>query len=577
MQHQAEKRFFYLLIGLCSLLIAACGPSTGPSASPGGEQTTTKEERPAGERLGLEEASQRGGKFTMPGTGTFGNPNDPHLVITATGRTYAIPATNGIVKRDLYDSNNTIIADLAEKWEASKDGLSYTFKLRQGIKFHNVPPVNGRELTAEDAKYSLLRIIADPSTVPEKNRPRFQRKTDFGSIKSIETPDKYTLVVNIKESFAPFMDSMAHAGTVVLPKEFVDKFEGGFITEGMIGTGPYITTEYKNQQIASYKRNPDYWKKDSKGNQLPYLDELHFIYFADIQAQVASFRARQLDATASSLDINNGMIDAIKKADPNVKVLFTPKVNLYNFRFNTKFKPFQDARVRRAIHLAIDRYQFLELLGEGRGVLSGPITPIYKDLANTTDWLLAQPGYRKDKKEDIQEARRLMKEAGYGDGLTMNAMFTTGTLAADWASLLADQLKAIGITITPEQVDYAGVWVPRSVNGEFELSYMQHVYNLDADSVITPHVGTGGGRNYGKFSDPKLDDLLGKQRVAVTVEERRKWAQEAEKYILEVAPMTFIYAPSLVMLVQPWAHNVADGPVSGQELDSVERAWVEKR
>src|SRR5713101_2731133 len=104
----------------------------------------------------------------------------------------------------------------------------------------------------------------------------------------METPDKYTLVVNLAKSYAPFLDAVAAPGTLMLPKELVEKFPEKIITEGMIGTGPFIPDEYKNQQIASYKKNPDYWKKDAQGGQLPYLDELNGLYFADAQTSLAS-------------------------------------------------------------------------------------------------------------------------------------------------------------------------------------------------------------------------------------------------------------------------------------------------
>lgn len=565
---------------ICAMLIlmalsAACAPAAQPAVPEGAK---SKQEGATGKAV-LEEPGQRGGKMNMGGALTlFGNPNDPHLVITASGRVSAMPVANTLLKRDIYDPGNAIVPDLAEKWEVSKDGLSYTFKLRQGVKFQNVPPVNGRDLTSEDARFNLLRIVADPSIVPEKARPRFQRKTDFGSIKSIEAPDKYTVVVNLAEPYAPFLDAISHPGTVILPKDFVQKFEGGLILEGMIGTGPYIQTEYKNQVIVSYKRNPDYWRKDSKGNQLPYLDEVSYVAFSDLQAELASFRSRQLDTTASNTAVTKGMMDSIKQGDPNVKVLVSPRANFVQYRFNMKFKPFQDVRVRRAIHLALDRQQFVDLMTEGTGVIVGPVTtPIYKDVANSVDWLLSQPGYRKDKKQDIEEAKRLLKEAGYAEGLTVNVLYTSSSTAGDHAAVLVDQLKAINVTAKPELVDYAGQWIPRSVNGEFELSFMGHTVNTDVDSMLSPHLHTEGGRNYGKFSDPKLDQLIEKQRSTVNPEERRKWAQETEKYIFETIPIAYLYGASQVKFVQPWAHNIADSPIPGGEYGSVEMAWVDKR
>ncbi len=571
-KNEALKDSIWILAMLAVLLaMTACGPAaqTGEPSSGAGGQAPAKQD--AG---GLEVAKERGGKLVMHDGGSFGNPNDPHLVATASGRTYAVPVANGILTRDIWDPKAPIVPDLAKSWEVSKNGKSYTFKLREGIKFHNVPPVNGREFTSEDAKYTLLRLTADPSVIVEKWKPRFQRRAEFPKFKSLETPDKYTLVVSLDEPYAPFIDNVAHPGSLVLPKEFIDSFPEKVITEGMIGTGPFMPKEYRPQQIASFKRNPDYWKKDAQGGQLPYLDELTHLYFADAQTALASFRAGQLDVASPT---TKSMMDNVTRDMPAAKTLITPKASLANFRLNTKFKPFEDVRVRRAIHLVVDRYQFVDLITEGIGVISGPVTtPVYPEVANTMDWLLSQPGYRKDKTQDIAEAKRLMKEAGYEAGFELGGLFNTGGQSGDLAALLGDQTKVLNITLKAEQVDYAGAWVPRSTNGEFELSYMTHTVATDVDSVLAVHIMTGGSRNYGKFGNAAIDDLIRKGQLATAVEERRKYAQEAEKLIFEQAPMIFLYTNTTLVIAQPWVHNVADGPVIGHNVGMSHNVWVEK-
>ncbi len=559
--------FIAILLGT-----AACGPSEQTPEPSGGPQGGKQAESRA--KTTIEIAKERGGKLVAHDGQAFGNPNDPHLYATGTGRNFSVPVTEGILTRDTYDPANPIVTALAEGWEASKDGKSYTFKLRQGIKFQNVAPVNGRELVSEDVKYSFLRLTADPSVIVEKWKPRFQRAAEFPKFKSVETPDKYTLVVNLEEPYAPFLDAIAHPGTLILPREFIEKFPEKIVLEGMIGTGPFIPVEYRSQQIATYKRNPDYWKKDAQGGQLPYLDEYNALYFADAQTAVASFRSGQLDIAHPS---GKTMMDTVKKDMPQTQTFITPKASITTFRFNTKFKPFEDVRVRRALSLVVDRQQFVDLVNQGVGVVSGPVTnPIFPDLANTMDWLLSQPGYRHPKDQDIAEAKRLMKEAGYEKGFELQGLFTTGGTSGDLAALLADHFKVLDVTLRPDQVDYAGQWVPRSTNGEFELSYMGHTVGTDVDSVLAVHTMSSGSRNYGKFSSPALDDLVRKEQLATTTEERRKYAQEAEKLILEQAPIIFVYTNSTLLIAQPWVHNVADGIVVGSYTNMVPNVWVEK-
>ncbi len=569
--HSSRIIYWFVVMFLIAAMGLACTPAsqtTQPLADALKERGVKGEDA----RYQLEPAKQTGGKLVMTSV-SFGNPNDPHLVITATGRTYSVPITNGLLKGDIYDKTYPFIGDLAKSWEISKDGLTYTFKLHEGVKFHNVAPVNGREFTSEDAKYSLLRITGDPSVIVEKWKPRFQRRLDFGEIKSIETSGKYTLIVTLKEPYAPFLDALGHPGTQMLAKEFVETFPEKIILEGMIGTGPFLPVEYKNQQIATYKKNPEYWKKDSEGKQLPYLDELASLYFADDTARLAAFRARNLDMASAGA---KNQLETVTRDMPDTRVFITPSSSLNNFRFNMKFKPFQDIRVRKAIHLAVDRHQLLELVEEGVGVPAGPVTPTYASLANTMDWLLSQPGFRKDKQQDLEEAKRLLNEAGYGDGLTMNVLVSQSARNADLMSLVGEQLKPLKITIKPEYVDYAGQWVPKSTQGEFELSHMSHALATDADAVLSPHFFTDAPRNYGKFSDEVLDDLIKKQKTALTLEDRRKYAQEAEKRLLELVPMVFMYNPSTILLAQPWVHNAGEGGFSGTAMYTVEKAWVEK-
>ncbi|MSQ14347.1 MAG: ABC transporter substrate-binding protein [Dehalococcoidia bacterium] len=577
--YQGIRRNTKVVLGLvlgASLMLAACGPAA-QQQQPGADTPIEKKLEGGTQVKTAEVAKQRGGKLVMVGTGQFGNPNDPHLPATATGRVYSVPTGNGLLKRDMYN-NYSIAADLAKSWDVSADGKNYTFKLNEGVKFHNVAPVNGREFTSEDAKYTLLRVTANPTLILEKWKPRFQRALEFGEIESIDTPDKYTMIVHLKNAYAPFMDAVANPGTLVLPREFVEKFPEKIVIEGSIGTGPYMPVEYRNQQIASYKKNPDYWKKDSAGGQLPYLDELESLYFADIQTEMAAFRSRQIDVSSSGSLIGKGTVQAIQKDDAKVQVFRTPVASITNFRFNTKFKAFQDVRVRRAFHLAIDRHQFVDLVTEGLGVVSGPVTsPVYQDVANTMDWLLQQPGYRKDKKEDLAEAKRLMKDAGYEIGFETGFMLSSSTQSGDWAALLADQLKPLNVALKTDIVDYAGQWLPRATAGEFELAWMSHTVGTDVDSVIASHLLGGAPRNYGKFTSSKLDDLVKKEQLATSKEERKKWAQEAEKVIFEEAPMLFLYTNTNTMLAQPWVHNAADGNIIGSSTNMVEQVWLEKR
>ena len=539
------------------VVMVALGCST-PSQQPAGGP-------PLGDTHAKQEP-QRGGSLRIVGSVTGPGHNDPHLSAAGSGRDFSVPASNYLLRRDVFDENYSVVEDLAKSWDVSPDGLTYTFHLHEGVKYQNLPPVNGREFTSEDAKYNLLRVTGDPSVVPEATRPKLQRKAEFGKINSVETPNKYTVTVKLKEPLASFLDAVAHPGTAMLPKELVDQ-EQGTIQDLVIGTGPFMLADYKVDQNAVYRRNPEYFKKG-----LPYLDEVVMLKFSDLQAELSAFRARQIDVSGSGL--SPGSLQALQKDIPSIKVLQVPKANMYTVRFNMKFKPFQDVRVRKAIHLAIDRSQYVDVIGEGLGVVPGPVTPLYRDMAGSTDWLMSQPGYRKDKAQDLAEAKRLMQDAGYPDGFTVKTMTIPGRVG-DAAILFDDQVKPLNIVTKVEALEYA-VFVSRSTQSDFELGFITFTLGTDVDSLLTSHLHSQGARNYGKYSDPVLDDLIEKQRRTVAVEERRRWAQEAEKRILDQAPMLFLLTNVNIQIAQPWVNNLSSGLLIGDTLLSVEKSWLDK-
>ncbi len=225
---------------------------------------------------------------------------DPHLETWAAALQVIHQTYNALLK---FNHDGTkILPDLAESWE-QKDDLTYSFRLRQGVKFHNVAPVNGRELTSEDVKYSIERQMTDQ---PGK----FQHAYFFlGKLASIQTPDKYTIVFKTKEPYAPFLNYIASPWTVIVAREAVEKH--GDLQRHAIGTGPFIMQEYRREQEAVFVKNPAYFKKG-----LPYLDEVRLQYVIDPVAATAAFRGQQTDI--SLLEFAD--VPSIKASNAKIKV-----------------------------------------------------------------------------------------------------------------------------------------------------------------------------------------------------------------------------------------------------------------
>jgi peptide/nickel transport system substrate-binding protein len=319
---------------------------------------------------------------------------DPHFETWETTLQVVHQAYNALIK---FNHDGTkILPDLAESW-GQTDELTYVFRLRQGVRFHDVPPVNGRELTSDDVKYSIERQMTDQPG-------RFQHAYFFlGKLASIDTPDQYTVVFKTKEPYAPFMNYLASPWTVIVAREVVEKH--GDLQRHAIGTGPFIMKEYRRDQEAIFVKNPHYFKKD-----LPYLDEVRIQYIIDPAAATAAFRGQQADI--SPLEFAD--VDSIKASDPGIHIaeilsMFPVVLRTQPYDDQRPLKPpFTEKKARQAIQATLKPEEFIDISRSGWGVpMVGPIPP------NRKPWALPasdRPEY------NPQQAKQWLTEAGYPHG-----------------------------------------------------------------------------------------------------------------------------------------------------------------
>src|SRR2546428_2852545 len=246
---------------------------------------------------------------------------------------------------------------LAEAWQSNADAGVWTFKLRQGVKWQNLPPLNGRELTAADAKYCF-----------EAYAKEGVQAFTFQEIEGIETPDKYTLRIHLKTPNTLFAHNVAEPVTVIFPREVLE--EDGDLKKRLIGTGPYILKEHTRKVRMVLTRNPDYFDKGR-----PYIDEYVILSTPDAATRLAAFRTGQSDilwvASLSEVEI-------VRKTNPSavvqeVKNTLAP----FGLALAQDRPPFNDVRVRRAISMAIDRQKQVDTVFEGHGMLGWGVPYIY--------------------------------------------------------------------------------------------------------------------------------------------------------------------------------------------------------
>jgi peptide/nickel transport system substrate-binding protein len=336
--------------------------------------------------------------------------------------------------------------DLAESWTQPNE-TTYVFKLRRGVRWQPKPPVNGRELTAEDVRYSLERFLTVPGNVLASTLRLVER---------VEAPDRSTVRVTLKEPSAWFLDMLAAPMAVaIVAKECVERFGDLKKTEACVGSGPWMLDGYKPNQSLSFVRNPNYFVQG-----LPYIDRVEATVDEDAASRMSSFIAGKWD-----IGYDGGVVfrtewaqirDALRQRRPTLRTTDVLMNIMSHMSMRTDAPPFNDVRVRRAISLAVDRQAIMDATSEGTGALNPPVP------AGLKDWSLpvAQLGDgARYYTRDLGEARRLLAAAGHANGLPASVCFTTygSAILIDQAQLLLAQLKEAGIDARLDQKEYGAL------------------------------------------------------------------------------------------------------------------------
>jgi peptide/nickel transport system substrate-binding protein len=455
--------------------------------------------------------------------------------------------------------------DLAESWTQPNE-TTYVFKLRRGVRWHNKPPVNGRELTADDVKYSLERFL----TVKGNANAYMLRSVD-----KVEAVDKYTVKVTLKEPFAWFLDMLASPMAVaIVPKEVIEKFGDMKKPEAVIGTGPWMLDSYRPNVGFTLVRNPTYFLPN-----LPHIDRIEVTVDEDNASRIASFLAGKYDLGWENPGIINRtdwvqIKDALKQKRPNLKTTEFPTNIMSHISMRTDQKPFSDVRVRQAISHAIDRQGILDAVAEGVGVFN-PAVP-----AALTDWTLPidQLGEgAKYFKYDPKEAKRLLTAAGYPNGFPGSLCFTTygSTILVDSMQLVVKYLKDVGIDAKIDQKEY-GAYIASCFQGKFDsMTFGPQTPFLEPDNFLFAQYYPGEPKNQSHINDPVLADMLVKQRRTFDVAKRREVVHEIQRYLAK--QQYYVQVPSSVQIAV-WDNALKNyGPNQGYDYGGrLMAAWLDR-
>jgi ABC-type transport system substrate-binding protein len=487
---------------------------------------------------------------------------DPRLTQSVGLFQFAGLTSNRLVRYAFTDeatgaSDLSLKGDLAESWSSSPDQRVWTFKLRRGVKWQNLPPVKGRELVAADVKYCF-----------EAYAKEGVQAFTFQEIEGMDTPDSHTLRVHLKTPNTLFAQNVAEPVTVIFPPEVLE--EDGDLKKRLIGTGPYILKEHTRKVRIVLQRNPDYFDAGR-----PYVDEYVILSTPDAATRLAAFRTGASDLTWVA---TVSEVEAVRKTTPTTLVQeLKNTLAPFGLALAQDRPPFNDVRVRRAISTAIDRQKQVDTVYEGHGILGWGVPYLYyQDTPPTAKDLGPWWQYRP------ADAKRLLTEAGYPNGFETTLFYYEyfPQMSSQVALVQQDLKKNLNINVKITKLDYTsyyGRYVESKWDGMAWGFQSGHAVGLDERTYMYLH--SKSTKNFFRVNDRVIDDLTVKLRQAPERAEQRAIARRIVDREYDQALRLWMPYDTGFLLYQPHLRNMAAGVLRstiGYGSPTIARLWLDK-
>ena len=483
------------------------------------------------------QAAKRGGTLRVATT-KDAEVLDPSNIVSDVELRLCEQLFNGLVS---IDEHLNIVPDIAEEWAVTNDATHYEFKLRKGVLFHH-----GRELTADDVIFTI---------------ERFKETWVSYVVRDLDTMtalDDHTVRITFKQPAAHFLGSMAPRWTGMVPRDVVEKVGKDAFKSQPVGTGAFRFTEHVPFQRLVTERNADYFREG-----LPYVDAIEWIPVQDESARSAQIISGTVDVDPWA---PLKLLDSFKAAD-GVELVGGP-TSRYEFAdLNCGRAPFDSVDMRRAVSLATDRQAIVDLalLGEGAPLPGGPIGPPGHPFFSNLDTYTNTP--------DLDQARALVASAGHGGGVEVQGIAEAGSRFSDVLEILQQQWSAIGVDLKINAIE-AGAARARRSAGDYDVAIQGWGTLVDPHDFTGENFYTGGGLNFGKCGDARLDDLLDAGVRATDQDNRRNVYREVEAYLLtEAVPYVFLYRPYEYTAFQSHVQGVKHE--AGRTKISLEETWLD--
>jgi peptide/nickel transport system substrate-binding protein len=451
----------------------------------------------------------------------------------------------------------TLVGDLAESWEANSDHRVWTFKLRHGVKWQSVAPLNGRELVAADVKYCF-----------EAYAKEGVQSFTFREIEGMETPDKYTLRIHLKTPNVLFAHNLAEPIAVIFSREVLE--EDGDLKKRMIGTGPFLLKEHTRKVRLVLARNPDYFDKGR-----PYLDEYTILSTPDAATRLAAFRSGQSDIIWQA---SPAEVETVRKTNPAALIqAYANTLAPFGLALAQDKPPFSDVKVRRAISMAIDRQKQVDTVYEGHGIPGWGVPYIYYQdkpptLAQLGPWVQYRPA----------EAKKLLSEAGHPNGFEATLFYYEyfPQMTSQVQLVQQDLKKNLNINVKITKMDYT-TYYGRYVESKWEgMSWgFQSGHAVGLDERTYHYLHSKSTKNFFRVNDPAIDELVSKLRQTPDRAEQRVVTKRiVDREFDQVLRMWMPYDNGFLAF-QPQVRNMAAAALrrtDGYGSPAIARVWLDK-
>jgi peptide/nickel transport system substrate-binding protein len=486
-----------------------------------------------------------------------------HEETTAAGQGPVMGVFNNLVlyKQDVPQSGmQSIVPDLASEWSWDEDKTQLTFRLREGIKWHD-----GKPFTAKDV-LCTWDLLTGKSSEKLRINPR---KAWYRNLEEVTANGDFEVTFRLKRPQPAFIALLASGFSPVYPCHISPRD----MRSHPIGTGPFKFVEFKPNESIKVTRNLDYWKQGR-----PYLDGIEYQIIKNVSTGVLAFVSGKVDMT-SPYFIQVPVLNDIKNQSPEAICQLVPVNVNRNVMMNREVPPFNNADLRRAVALSLDRKAFVDTLTLGKGDVGGVMQPPPEGVwGMPPEMLKTLPGYDPDVPKNRAQGRRIMEQLGYRPDKRLEIKVSTRNLAPyrDAAILLIDQLKEIYIDAELEPVDTVQ-WFPKVMRGDYSVGLNLTGNGVDdPDQTLYENFTCGAEGNYDRYCNPEVDKMVDRQSMEFDQKKRKELVWVIERKLAEDAARPILWHNRTGTCWQPYVKGytpMVNSVYNGWRFEDV---WLDK-